>query len=934
MSTGQSSEIAFPRNGPFDKFRGYTDIPQFIDRLATAGYHVTEQARVSSQLMRLMRWGIQPPYSEPASTGLRIRAAGGQLLYNSQAGRRVFQTFDEIPLAIVKSLLFIENRELSLAENSTVNPAIEWDRLGWAGLLYAGRTVGLPVPVEGGSTLAVQLEKYQHSPKGRTGSASDKLLQILGASLRVYRSGMDTQQERQRIVVEYLNTMPLAAQAGYGEVHGIGQGLYNWFGLELEQAGKMLSSDSPEQQAYALKHVLALLCSVRAPSYYLSSDRGALESRINQYIYLMERNGVFDSTLTERARDVELSFLRRAPVQPRAPYAERKHIDSTRVHLQQVLGVRGFYDLDRLHLDVDTPIDAGLQENVRQLLTNLRNPEFVDKHGLRADRLIGNNDPEDVIYSITLFESTPQGNLLRAQADTLNTPFDLNQGMKMELGSTAKLRTTAHYLELVASLFHELRPLGTEELSNRRVAARDPITQWAAETLIQQNELTLEAFLQLAVDRKYSAGTGEVFFTGGGAHTFGNFDAKDSGRILTLRDAFRRSTNLVFIRLMRDLIRFHQARLPYDAEAVLKQPDHPSRRHLLEEAADAESTQILARAVRKFRGLSEEEIVQRILGSRSGSTRHLSMLFFAWHARADSEELQSWLASRGKAISAAEAEKMLRSYDPSRLNLLDYGYLLDVHPLEVWCAGQLQAHADMSWDQLVNESAEARRIVSTWLFKTKNRRAQDLRLRIRIERDAFERMTPAWQTLGFPFEKLVPSLATAIGSSSDRPIALAELVGIILNDGVRRPPVRVTGVRAAAGTPYETALEPIPNPGTQVMAPAVAKTLRHMLAAVVETGTAQRVAGTFVMPDGTPVTVGGKTGSGDNRYDTFSKNGHVSSSRPINRTATFVFYVGNRYFGVITAHVNGRAAERYRFTSALPVTLLKMLAPSLNARFE
>jgi hypothetical protein len=33
----------------------------------------------------------------------------------------------------------------------------------------------------------------------------------------------------------------------------------------------------------------------------------------------------------------------------------------------------------------------------------------------------------------------------------------------------------------------------------------------------------------------------------------------------------------------------------------------------------------------------------------------------------------------------------------------------------------------------------------------------------------------------------VPSYATAIGSSADRPLALAELMGIIVNDGQRRP---------------------------------------------------------------------------------------------------------------------------------------------------
>ncbi|MGZ8265612.1 MAG: hypothetical protein ACXW2I_15900, partial [Burkholderiales bacterium] len=53
-------------------------------------------------------------------------------------------------------------------------------------------------------------------------------------------------------------------------------------------------------------------------------------------------------------------------------------------------------------------------------------------------------------------------------------------------------------------------------------------------------------------------------------------------------------------------------------------------------------------------------------------------------------------------------------------------------------------------------------------------------------------------------------------------------------------------------------------------------------------------------------------------------------SRAVSRTATFVFYIGDRYFGVITAYVPGQTAQNYNFTSALPVQILKNLAPELN----
>jgi hypothetical protein len=80
------------------------------------------------------------------------------------------------------------------------------------------------------------------------------------------------------------------------------------------------------------------------------------------------------------------------------------------------------------------------------------------------------------------------------------------------------------------------------------------------------------------------------------------------------------------------------------------------------------------------------------------------------------------------------------------------------------------------------------------------------------------------------------------------------------------------------------------------------------------------------------MTAGGKTGSGDNRFKSFGRGGGVLTSRAVNRTATFAFYIGDRYFGVISASVLGKQADRYTFTSALPVAILKLLAPALNAR--
>jgi hypothetical protein len=116
------------------------------------------------------------------------------------------------------------------------------------------------------------------------------------------------------------------------------------------------------------------------------------------------------------------------------------------------------------------------------------------------------------------------------------------------------------------------------------------------------------------------------------------------------------------------------------------------------------------------------------------------------------------------------------------------------------------------------------------------------------------------------------------------------------------------------------------------MEPEVARALRDALGTVVAGGTAGRLAGAFKDADGKPIAIGGKTGSGDNRFKTFGRGGIVKSARVVSRTATFAFYVGDRYFGVMTALVPGKEAGGYEFTSALSVQVLRLLAPTLNTR--
>jgi membrane peptidoglycan carboxypeptidase len=818
IEPSRAGEIAFPRAGPFDERRGYTQLGQFSLRLRENGFHITEQARQTPELTDLIQSGIAPPFHEPPVAGLSIRDAGGALLYNA-TGDDVWRlkSLDDVPPLMVRTLLFIENRSIGDGAGPRENPAIDWARSSKALVLYAGRSVGLDWPLEGGSTLATQFVKFHHSAGGRTESPLEKLHQVIGASLAAYHDGPDTRKTRDEIILDYLNTMPLGAAPGVGEVNGLADGLRVWFGANPGEVLATLKEARPTPEtARAYKSVLALLYAVHAPTLYLVKNRHALQSRIDAYAGLLRSAGVLDPELYALLRSAPLDFAPQAPVAEAAPFVELKAANAARTELGSLLGVTNQYGLDRLDAQIDTTIDGALQAKVTQLLRQLGSANFVAANALREPHVLERGDPSGVTYSFLLLESRPEGNFVRVHTDTLDAPFDVNDGMKLELGSTAKLRTLAHYLDLVAQLHDELSHLSTDLLSARADKARDPITRWAAATLLAEPQLDLDTFLEKSLERTYSASPDEEFFTGAGLQRFGNFESEDNDRILTIREALIHSTNLVFIRLMRDLVRFHEARLPYDSDAVLEDLDFPARKRLLAQIATQES----------------------------------------------------------------------------------------------------KKEHNVSFD---------------WLLSSHNREAQDVRLRIQIERDAFARMTPYWRRLGFPFETLVPSYATAIGSSADRPMALAELMGIIVNDGRRRPSVDILKASFARGTAYQTTFERSNSPTEQVMRVPVARLLRTVLGEVVESGTALRVRHAFVDTDTSQViAVGGKTGSGDNRFDTFNRDGRLLTSRAVSRTAGFVFYLGDHWFGVITASVVGPKSADYTFTSSLPLAALKLLAPTLS----
>jgi membrane peptidoglycan carboxypeptidase len=383
--------------------------------------------------------------------------------------------------------------------------------------------------------------------------------------------------------------------------------------------------------------------------------------------------------------------------------------------------------------------------------------------------------------------------------------------------------------------------------------------------------------------------------------------------------------------MMRDIVYHYMFRVPGSTAMLLEDSHDAQRQAYLTRFADQEGRLFVHRFYRKYAGKSPDDILELLFQSGQQTPKSLATLYGAVLPNASLEVFTTFLQKRlpHLKLSTTEIEALYTQYVTAEFTLADRGYLTRIHPLELWVGAYLRHHPEASRQDVTNASTEARQEVYQWLFKTRRKHAQDRRIRTLLEAEAFLEIHQAWQRLGYPFETIVPSYATAIGSSGDRPDALAELMGILVNDGMRYPIVSIPQLHFAAETPYEARLVTAPQ-GERVLPQEVAAVAKRALLDVVEQGTARRLYGTLRRADGSIIPIGGKTGTGDHRDKSFGRGGQLLTSRVVNRAATFVFMIDERFFGTVTAYVPGSEAARYDFTSALPVQVLKTLIPTLQ----
>ncbi len=216
---------------------------------------------------------------------------------------------------------------------------------------------------------------------------------------------------------------------------------------------------------------------------------------------------------------------------------------------------------------------------------------------------------------------------------------------------------------------------------------------------------------------------------------------------MTVREAFERSVNLVFVRLIRDIERYYVARILNDSRGDLLTAANPVRRQYLTRFADQEGRVFLSRFYRKYVVRAPNDALETLVRNIYPSPVRVAVVYRSVRPDGSLEQFTDFLRrhvrpplSQERAVAA-----LYEKYALGKFSLADRGYLARVHPLELWLVCYLQQHPKATFSEVVNASADERQQAYVWLFRTRHRRAQDRRIRVLVEEDAFKEITLAWR---------------------------------------------------------------------------------------------------------------------------------------------------------------------------------------------
>ena len=382
---------------------------------------------------------------------------------------------------------------------------------------------------------------------------------------------------------------------------------------------------------------------------------------------------------------------------------------------------------------------------------------------------------------------------MRVQTDNSTQPFDTNEGAKLELGSTAKLRTLTTYLEIIASLHEQYS--GDDA---RRRCARSRSTSATASragrstTCSARRTRSLAAMLEAAMERRYSASPGESVL-----------HRRRRAHLLELQARGRRQVAVgarSAARIDQPRVHPHHARRRRTTTSTAR-PDNtgtraagpaPSRPRRLPLALRRSRRPRLhppllpqvpgAEARRRSSTSCSTACARRRIATRSSTGRS--------RPKAGVPAFAKFMRARFPGSDAERRRSRVDVREIRRRQIQPAGPRLSrAHPSARAVAGRVPAPAPRR-EVGPGRRSEPRRAPGGLPVALQEQGESRRRTRASARCSKWKRSprsTSTGSALGYPFGALVPSYATAIGVSGDRPAALAELMGIIVNGGATPP---------------------------------------------------------------------------------------------------------------------------------------------------
>src|SRR6266542_1660523 len=87
--------------------------------------------------------------------------------------------------------------------------------------------------------------------------------------------------------------------------------------------------------------------------------------------------------MAAQLQETPIRFIPSAPLPPQPSSNKNKAANAIRTNMMDALGVTNLYDLNRLHLQVDSTFDVSLQKKVTEFLHRLADPKMVSAYGMK-----------------------------------------------------------------------------------------------------------------------------------------------------------------------------------------------------------------------------------------------------------------------------------------------------------------------------------------------------------------------------------------------------------------------------------------------------------------------------------------------------------------------------------------------------------------------